>query len=505
MSILIGHASIDENGKTFGGQAGDLTKKEVCTRQWYSKPWQYYLECTDENIANIAATYMEQICANDNVGYDQSQRLTLYNQLKSHKDVSKLTPCECDCSSLVACCYIMAGLGISSACTTRNIRSALLATGKFKEYSDTEHLTSDKYAKRGGIYLTEGSHVVMALENGSSIKHSTVYTSSIVKGIDVSGYNKILDYNAVKNDGVKFAILKIIRKDLKLDKLFETHLNGFNKVGIYVPGVYNYSYAITTRKARADALIVLRYLKQYKLPSSTVVYMDVEDKCQQGLGESLIDIINVYQDTIEKAGYSFGLYTGLSFYRNYIAPYKDSLKCHTLWIARYYNGYNVMNFSENPDNNYKPNVDVNIMGWQYTSSGKVNGIQGNVDLNISYALMIKNIVKVNTALNVRNKPCDGNIVRKLKNGEVVDIIDYQNGWFKIGKDEWVSANYIHSPYGIVTANVLNIRSGAGVNYQDIGDLKKNENVRVLKESNGWYLVLCGTRYGWASAKYIQLI
>ena len=83
MSILIGHASIDENGKASGGQAGDSTKKEVCTRQWYSKPWQYYLECTDENIANIAATYMEQICANDNVGYDQSQRLTLYNQLKS--------------------------------------------------------------------------------------------------------------------------------------------------------------------------------------------------------------------------------------------------------------------------------------------------------------------------------------------------------------------------------------------------------------------------------------
>ena len=84
MSILIGHASIDENGKASGGQAGDSTKKEVCTRQWYSKPWQYYLECTDESIANIAATYMEQICANDNVGYDQSQRLTLYNQLKKN-------------------------------------------------------------------------------------------------------------------------------------------------------------------------------------------------------------------------------------------------------------------------------------------------------------------------------------------------------------------------------------------------------------------------------------
>lgn len=519
MSILIGHASIDENGKASGGQAGDSTKKEVCTRQWYSKPWQYYLECTDENIANIAATYMEQICANDNVGYDQSQRLTLYNQLKSHKDISKLTPCECDCSSLVACCYIMAGLGISSACTTRNIRSALLATGKFKEYSDTEHLTSDKYAKRGGLYLKEGSHVVMALENGIdniNVTNKTNNTSSdIAKGIDVSGYNVISDYQAVKNTGVQFAILKIIRKDLTLDKLFETHLNGFNKVNIPVIGVYNYSYATTVSKSKSDAEVVVKYLKQYKLPTSTVVYMDVEDKCQQGLGSLLVDMINSYQAVIENAGYKFGLYTGLSFWNSNIKPYESKLKCNVEWIARYKKGYTVMSFSENPSEDSKPNIGREIEGYQYTSSGQVNGVNGNVDLNILYSTnnsssnspsttIIKNIVKVNTALNVRNKP-NGTVIGKLKNGDEVKISNYQNGWFEIGKDRWVSADYIHSPYGIVTANVLNIRSGAGVNYQDIGDLNKNENVRVLKESNGWYLVLCGTRYGWASAKYIQLI
>ena len=139
----------------------------------------------------------------------------------------------------------------------------------------------------------------------------------------------------------------------------------------------------------------------------------------------------------------------------------------------------------------------------------------NSNLNILYStnnsssnshstIIIKNVVKVNTTLNVRNKP-NGTVIGKLKNGDEVKISNYQNGWFEIGKDRWVSADYVHSTYGIVTANTLNIRSGAGTNYQDIGDLKKNENVRVLKESNGWYLVLCGTRYGWASAKYIQLI
>ena len=54
--IKIGHSSIDESGKISGGQAGDSTDKEVCIRTWYSKPWQYYIECIDEKTANIAAT-----------------------------------------------------------------------------------------------------------------------------------------------------------------------------------------------------------------------------------------------------------------------------------------------------------------------------------------------------------------------------------------------------------------------------------------------------------------
>ena len=179
----------------------------------------------------------------------------------------------------------------------------------------------------------------------------------------------------------------------------------------------------------------------------------------------------------------------------------EQIKQYEIWCARYstnkptINKYEAWQYGSKQFSWSTAPIDVNYFYKDYSNSSS----------NSYSTLMIKNIVKVNTTLNVRNKPCDGNIVRKLKNGEVVDIIDYQNGWFKIGKDEWVSADYIHSPYGIVTANVLNIRSGAGVNYQDIGDLNKNENVRVLKESNGWYLVLCGTRYGWASAKYIQLI
>ena len=57
-----------------------------------------------------------------------------------------------------------------------------------------------------------------------------------------------------------------------------------------------------------------------------------EDKCQKDLGITLIDIINVYQEVIEYAGYEFGVYTGLAFYNYYIKPYANNVNCQ-FWIA----------------------------------------------------------------------------------------------------------------------------------------------------------------------------
>lgn len=513
--VLIGHASIDERNKTSGGQSGDSTQKEVCTRSWYNNGWNLLLRPKSKDIAEKSAHFVEEVCSNKNVGYDQSGRNSLYIQAKNVGfDGSRINvPCECDCSSFMHVSAIAGGANIqygSNGATTRTLRNILGNSGYYDILTDSKYLTSDKYLKRGDILVKEGRHTVMVLENGIGVKNVN-YTPSIIKGIDVSGYNKITDYQAVKNDGVQFAILKIIRKDLNLDKLFETHMKGFNKVGLPIIGVYNYSYSTSVAKARSDASIVVKYLKQFNMPKSTVVYMDVEDNCQKGLGLLLIDMINAYQEVIEKAGYKFGLYTGLSFYTSYIKPYKSTLKCQIEWVARYYNSYNVMVFSQNPNESYKPNIGTPIEGWQYSSSGQVNGIQGNVDLNILYNTStissnptIKNTVKVNTTLNIRNKP-NGTKVGSLKNGDEVEIFDYQNGWFKIGTDKWVSADYIHNTYGTVTASTLNIRSGAGTNFADIGDLKRNTNVRLLRESNGWYMILHEKKLGWVSSEYIDVL
>ena len=167
MSIKIGHASIDENGKASDGKIGDQTTKEVCIRTWYNKPWNVYLECTDIKVAGKAASNMDQMCANNNIGYDQGQRLTMYNSIVANEGNVLKAKGETDCSAAVSAAYRLAGLNILPACTTRNLKAALLATGKFKAYTDAAHIASDAHAKRGGIYLSEGHHVVMALEDGA--------------------------------------------------------------------------------------------------------------------------------------------------------------------------------------------------------------------------------------------------------------------------------------------------------------------------------------------------
>ena len=176
MAVKIGHASIDENGKISGGQSGDQSGKEVCTRDWYDKNWDYVIRCTDSAIAEKIAVACEAACTNNNIGYDQNQRNTLYTAAqKVNMDLSKVGKSECDCSSLASICCICAGIPAAylyvggNMRTTRNIKSALVQTGKFIVYTDATYTKSDKNLKRGDIICKAGSHVVIALSNGSAV------------------------------------------------------------------------------------------------------------------------------------------------------------------------------------------------------------------------------------------------------------------------------------------------------------------------------------------------
>ena len=109
--VKIGQASRDERGKYSGGMAGDQDGKEVAVRGWYNRPWNKLLRAKKSTVAENIAKAMEEACANNNIGYDQGQRTTLYKLCRANKFNIKAInePCETDCSALVAVCVNAAG------------------------------------------------------------------------------------------------------------------------------------------------------------------------------------------------------------------------------------------------------------------------------------------------------------------------------------------------------------------------------------------------------------
>lgn len=172
MAVRIGHAAGDENSKVTGGQAGDQTKKEVSIRNYYinSKGW-VVLRCKSAAKRERIAKAMEAACKNNNIGYDQSQRNTLFEEVKTKGfDPAKVTKkVEVDCSALVRVCiaYAYGADKTSSALRTVNLPDTLVNTGLFTKYTTAKYCKSSDYLKRGDILCTPVSgHTVVVLDDG---------------------------------------------------------------------------------------------------------------------------------------------------------------------------------------------------------------------------------------------------------------------------------------------------------------------------------------------------
>ena len=195
MAVYIGHACIDERGKAKGGAAGDQTKKEVYKRTWYSKPWHTVFRAKSATVAEKIAKAMEQACANDNIGYDQYQRTTLYTLAKAKGwDISKVTDkCETDCSALVSVCCNAAGITVSKDMYTGNEKDILKGTGKFNSFFDSLYTDSSSYLRRGDILLGNG-HTAIVLSNGDKVKvvanNTTTATNKTESFLPARGYFK---------------------------------------------------------------------------------------------------------------------------------------------------------------------------------------------------------------------------------------------------------------------------------------------------------------------------
>lgn len=193
-------------------------------------------------------------------------------------------------------------------------------------------------------------------------------------GIDVSKWQGDIDYKKVKSTGIKFIIARIGygMYDNQKDPKFEDNYKGATQNNIPI-GVYLYSYALNESDAKREADVVLKWLKNRKL--NLPVYYDIEDKSQSALSKStLTKMCEIFCEKIESAGYWAGIYANKYWLTTHL-DYKYLEKKYTIWVAQY-----------NNKNTYSGKYDM----WQYTSKGKVNGINGNVDMNILYKNIFTN-------------------------------------------------------------------------------------------------------------------
>lgn len=187
-------------------------------------------------------------------------------------------------------------------------------------------------------------------------------------GIDVSRWQGNINWELVKNSGVSFAIIKLGGADqgLYVDSSYEQNYTKAKAVGIPV-GAYWYSNAKSGDEARKEARFFIEKLKgkQFEYP----VYMDVEEKAMLNLGrDKLSDVIASFLNEMESAGYFAGLYMSAAPLTTLTT---DGIKKrYAIWVAHY--GVS------------KPSYNGQYGMWQKSSTGKINGISGNVDLNECY-------------------------------------------------------------------------------------------------------------------------
>nr|DAG41331.1 MAG TPA: hypothetical protein [Caudoviricetes sp.] len=223
-----------------------------------------------------------------------------------------------------------------------------------------------------------------------------------IKGIDVSSYQNRPDWAKVAKSGCKFAILRIHQKT-GVDSSFEYNYKGCKSNGILIGG-YKYSYALAPAQAIGEAEDVIAALNGRGLDFP--VFYDLEWSNQRKLGKQAIENIAVsFLTRIKKAGYKVGIYCNLDWYNNVLT---DALKQYDCWIACY-----PSNDNGSVQERLRPSVGV---GWQYSSKGKVPGINGSVDMNVFYKDYRNSDQKGETKVSLTKKQ----IIQNVRN----DAVDF---------------------------------------------------------------------------------
>jgi len=192
-------------------------------------------------------------------------------------------------------------------------------------------------------------------------------------GIDVSFWQGDIDWEKVARSGIEFVMLRAgrgaideDRPDIAEDERFREYIDGAHKNGLEV-GVYFYSYAQTVREIRKEAGFLVNMLHEFRNMITYPVALDMEEE-RKHYKDNPSKMAEAFLEIITQEGYFPMMYSYKAWLEDYLES--DVKEKYTMWVAQL----------DTPATTYRGNYYM----WQYSHTGRVSGITGDVDLNIAY-------------------------------------------------------------------------------------------------------------------------
>ena len=290
---------------------------------------------------------------------------------------------------------------------------------------------------------------------------TTAAKTSKFKGFDISNWQgkiSVERFKKAKAAGYTFTIIRCgfaANDPLNKDAAFEINYKNAIKAGMKV-GMYYYSKARTVAAARREANYCLQLINGRALHYP--IYIDFEDKVQANLGKTLsASICNAFCEKVKAAGYTPMVYANYTMLNNYM-DYKSLQKKYRIWLANY--------TTKGTATTYPGEYWM----WQYSSSGKVNGLSGCIDMNYIF------------------DNGQGGSSTNTSTTSPADETDYDEAW-ETANETNESGDFVVksvTPYKAMAADDLNYRTGPGTNYSIVGTFNKGKILNVVGVSGKWF-------------------
>lgn len=264
--------------------------------------------------------------------------------------------------------YIELGLGLLVGLTALVLLAVVLVQNALKE---SQGEAAQPTTEAATVLPTNpyGPEDFRVEENG----YITCLTGESRHGIDVSEWQGDIDWQQVKDAGIEFAIIRLGYRrsetgELSTDEKALTNLQGAAEAGIPT-GAYFFSQAISTKEALEEAEYALSLLEGYTLTYPLIYdweYLGKEARTADVDARTLTDCIKTFCSRVEEAGFQSMIYFNPHFHENEVL-YLEELTDYHFWLAMY-----------DTQMDYPYQIDM----WQYSCTGTVPGITGEVDLNL---------------------------------------------------------------------------------------------------------------------------